>query len=162
MFIMGIELRGGSSISKVQQYIKENKINGDRTSFDRDMWNAYGSEMSSYNASFEEVLEGTCIQDLVRDISPLVMVDIMGPSATTRKLFETFPNKEKLGIAVTLEDLRDVDARAADERNNIYQINADILKSSTWREIENKLAGCKANLVTARPLGGFMCLPHDY
>ncbi len=137
---------------------KKNQERGDRTSYDGCKWSTYGEHFSSYDKSFNGVLERS-IHTLLRKKKSLKIIDFMGPSGTIATLFERFPKKPMFGVAVSLSDLRSDEERKRDERLNVKQTSGDILKSSTWDQIEEQLQGHKADLIMERAHAGFWCIP---
>lgn len=126
-------------------------------------WRVYGSEVSNYNKSFREVLNGHSLSSLLKNKKRAVIIDLMGPSDTIADLFEKFYKKSRYGLAVSLGDLRNDEQIKRDKRLNIVQIAEDIIKSSTWDEIEEKLDDrkAKADLIMERALAGLAWLPQD-
>lgn len=142
--------------SKIKRQIKDNRLDGDKGRF-----GAYGKPISSYEESFDLILDGS-ISDLLKNKPFPVVVDLMGPSDTIVSLFEAFPSKSKFGLAVSLEDLRSDFKKERDANLNVIQIAGDILETSTWNEIKKKLPdGRGADLIMERALMGFESLPRD-
>lgn len=155
------ELVKPSLTGQLRKQISLNQDRGDRKSFGGDKWHAYGTDIESYEISFREVLNGSTILDLLKDRPFPVVIDLMGPSKAVSTLFKKFPDKQKLGLAVSLSDLRSGRQKERDEKLNVIQIAGDIMRSSTWNEIERKLQGHKADLIIERARAGLNYLPSD-
>ncbi len=143
----------------VRKQILENQVNGDRTSCLGGSWSAYGDGVEDYDDSFREVLGGKDIASIIKTRRSPVVIDLMSPSDRLANLFSQVPNKRKLGIAVSLEDLRSDEKKQADKDMDIRQIAGDILKFSTWREIDQALQDRKADLIIERALDGLSLIP---
>jgi len=155
---MAIQESAETSLRKtVRKYVDFNKINGD----DGYNWINNGSYIASYEMSFSGVLKGSHIWEFIKDRQNPVVVDLMGPSEAISTLFMQVPNKENLGVAVSLQDSRTKEEKKRDASLNVIQLEGDIMKSSTWSEIEKKLNGRKADLIMERGLCGFDCIPTD-
>jgi hypothetical protein len=135
-----------------------NQIRGDRESYHGMQWDDYGRDIADYEFSFSGVLQKNSIKDLLRDKENLVVIDLMAPSKTVSSLFKQLPDKSKLGIAVSLEDLRPVEETESDTKLNVVQIAGDIMKLSTWDKVRKQLQGRKADLIMERALCGLGCL----
>lgn len=122
-------------------------------------WGIYGSEISDYARSFQDVLEGRGILDIIKQKQAPVVVDLMGPSGTLASLFKIIKNKDKFGLAVSLADERSEKQLKRDRDLGIIQIAGDITKGATWRRIESALYGRKADLLMERALEGLLYLP---
>lgn len=141
--------------------IRVNEFRGDREIISGFEWGTYGESIHSYNTTFVNVLQGSIYEFLTDKPSPVV-IDLMGPSETIAGLFEDkFQDKPKFGLAVSLNDLRTDEQKKRDEKLNIIQIAGDILRPSTWHEIEEKLRGRRADLIVERAVGGLDCIPRD-
>lgn len=125
-----------------------------------DNWATYGSSMDEYNDVFEDVLDKGIFKLLIDRPNPVV-IDLMGPSKAISTLFPQIPQQSKLGIALSFLDKRTPEEKARDIELNIYQISGDILQRKTWKELEDKLQGRKADLVIARPVAGLTHIPID-
>lgn len=152
------ELVKPSLTRQIRKQILLNQERGDRKSLEGSTWCAYGQDIEMYESEFSGVLNGS-ISDVLKDRTFPVVIDLMAPSRTIATLFEKFPDKPKLGLAVSLDDLRSDQQKAIDKGLSVEQIAGDILRSSTWNEIEKKLQGHKADLVMERALAGFNCIP---
>lgn len=152
------ELVKPSLTRAIRKQVLLNQERGDRSSLRGKPWDTYGTHIFDYERSFSGVLN-ELLQDLLKNKPFPVVIDLMGPSKTISTLFEKFPDKPKLGLAVSLEDLRSTEQKEKDAKLNVIQIAGDIMKSSTWREIEEKLQGHKADLIMERALAGFDCIP---
>jgi hypothetical protein len=119
----------------------------------------YGAPIESYENYFRSILEGKSIVDLVRQKPSPVVIDLMGPSDTLVSLFEKIPDKLKFGLALSFLDMRDGNKKERDKKIGIEQLKGDILKKSTWKEIEKILDGKKADLIMQRALAGLLHIP---
>lgn len=133
-----------------------------------DSWNLYGNNcwfnkrsIADYQKNFDRVLKKTSIVDLVRKKPKPVVIDLMSPSDMLASLFMDVPNKDKLGIAVSFRDKRTQEQIQRDEQLGIHQVAGDIMNASTWRMINKKLEGRKADLIMEQALigGGLDCIP---
>jgi hypothetical protein len=157
------ELEKLSLTGKIRRRVKLNKENGDRGSFCTGGWlthSQWGIEDYKEVLQTSGLLKGP-VSDLLRDKPFPVVVDIMGSADTIASLFLYFPGRPKLGLAVALEDRRSARKKASDKKHGVKQIAGDILKSSTWDEIKNKLHGHKADIIFERGLAGLKCIPKD-
>jgi hypothetical protein len=147
---------------KIKDQIKINQERGDRESHRGKGWRAYGEGIGSYQTSFSEILGGKSIVDLLKDKKDIVVVDLMGPSGTLDSLFMRLGNKvKKHGVAVSLEDRRSFIRKKVDRALNVEQLPGDILRSSTWKRLEERLGGRKADLIMQRARAGLACIPND-
>ena len=150
------ESRKFSLGEKVRNQIKINKTRGDTGSNYGEEWWCYKSNISDYDSSF-----GLEIKDILKGKENPIVIDFMAPSGTLNFLFKQIPDKNKLGIAISLEDLRTDQERKKDSNLNVVQIPGDILKSSTWEKIEYHLQGRKADLILERAVLGLDCITDD-
>ncbi|MCL4354133.1 hypothetical protein M1349_01530 [Patescibacteria group bacterium] len=125
-------------------------------------WSSYNSNLSEYQDAFASVLNDKKILDLLSEKDKPVVIDVMAPSGTLADMFTQLPDKKnKLGIAISLEDLRSLDEIERDESLGICQVSGDITKSKTWRKASEILNGRKADLIIERGFGGLRRLPHN-
>lgn len=136
------------------------RVNKARLRPDRN-WPYYNSEPSSYDKDFKEAFRGKTLQGVIASFTDPVVIDLMAPSGTLAGVFKNIPGEGKLGIAVSLEDIRTDEVKARDQGLGIEQVEGDVTKGSTWRKIENHLAGRKADLIIERAFGGLDCIPED-
>lgn len=122
-------------------------------------WGIYNSSLDAYERTFKHVLNGSTIEDLVSHKQDPVVIDIMAPAGTLAELFAHIPSRNKLGIAVGLEDIRTSEQKLRDNELGITSVKGDITKSSTWKEIESALDGKKVDLIIERAVGGLNQLP---
>lgn len=108
---------------------------------------------------FRGVLFGRSIGSFARGKTAPVVLDIMSPSDTIRDLFKDVKDGNKLGIAVSLSDRRSKFRKQADRKLGIEQIAGDLMKSSTWNEIDKKLNGRKVDLIMERGELGLRYVP---
>jgi len=137
-----------------------NQIRGDRESYYDGPWDMYGRDISSYEWSFLEVLDGK-IKDLLKNKKDPVVIDLMSPTDAIYSLFLEIPDEKKLGLAVSLEDLRTIKNKKWDAKMNIKEIAGDLLEFSTWNRIEEELNGRKADLIMERAVDGLLCIPKN-
>ncbi len=125
-----------------------------------DCWDIYGETFSQYVEDFNVVLGGTDLWAHLRRRESITVVDLMSPSRALLTLFRTLnPNQQKLGIAVSLEDLRSENERTLDRQLGITQIAGDLIDRSTVDQIHEVLNGRSADLITIRAKGGFRGIP---
>lgn len=125
-------------------------------------WDTYDSSVQSYQISFRKVLEGKDILSWAQSKDTLTVVDLMSSSEAIASIFTSLPSdKPKFGLAVSLEDVRSDLQKERDGRLNIEKLDGDIILPSTWRKIEKKLAGRRADLIVERAQGGILTLPRD-
>lgn len=133
-----------------------------RSRFRRDeYWTIYNSPISSYEKTFSRVLDGKKFADLLRQKPHPTVVDLMAPSNTLADLFGQLPQSGKLGIALSLEDLRGKVLKDRDAALGIKQISGDITRPKTWRALQSALEGRKADLIMERAVSGLADLPQD-
>jgi len=137
-----------------------NRIRGDRKSYDNGPWGMYGKDVSNYGWSFLGVLDEN-IKDLLKNRKNPVVIDLMSPTDAIYSLFLEIPDKKKLGLAVSLEDMRKRKKKNRDAEMNIKEIAGDLMKSSTWDTIEEELDGRKADLIMERAVDGLECIPQN-
>lgn len=117
----------------------------------------YDSSIESYERSFESVLKGKKIVDILSEKESPVVLDLMAPPGTLDSLFKKLPKeKKRFGLAVTLKDLRTSEAKEEDRSIGVEQIAGDILTVGVWNNIEKKLAGRKADLIMERAQQGLV------
>jgi hypothetical protein len=136
----------------------DSPANNGPISSDRD-WRLYGSKLEDYNTDFRTVLGHRDIGDLVRSRPNPVVIDALAPSETLAELFSFLPQPDKLGIAITLEDLRTVQQKERDERLGIHQVSGDITNPMTLNEVASILGRRKADLIIERGWYGLDNLP---
>lgn len=139
---MSIRERSMSLTDQIRQQVAYNRANGDGISYRGSRWRAYGSDIHDYEDVFRLAL-GTSIASFVKDRKSPVVVDLMAPSDTILTLFIKVSDKNKFGLAVSVEDKRDRKHRWIDRLNNIKQLAGDIMLSSTWRSIDKVMQGRK-------------------
>jgi hypothetical protein len=122
-------------------------------------YSATHSPIDVYRNWFFSVLKGHTIVDLVINEEKPVVIDLMSATGALSTLFEKLPQRDKLGIAVSLGDSRTDEDIAEDNSLGIEQVVGDIVSSSTWRDIKESLQGRKADLIMERSLGGIRTLP---
>ena len=155
-----LSLRTYRKLIKLQ--IGVNRVRGDKKGYDGLYpWGAYDSNIKNYEITFEKVLNGKKIKDLLKDKEKPIVVDLMAPTGTIHSLSEELSKKEMMGIAVSLEDLRTDTKRKRETGLNITQIAGDILLPSTWNKLKEQLQGRKADLIMERAVCGFDCIPQD-
>jgi hypothetical protein len=137
-----------------------NRIRGDRKSYYDGPWDMYGKDISDYGWSFLGILDEN-IKDLLKNKKNPVVIDLMSPTDAISSLFSEIPDEKKLGLAVSLEDLRKRKKKKQDAEMNIKEIAGDILESSTWDVIEKELNGRKADLIMERAVDGLDCIPRN-
>lgn len=120
----------------------------------------YYSDINSYEQTFVEVLGGVSIHELLKNKPFPVVLDLMGSSSAIASSLEQLPGP-KLGVAVSLEDRRNIMRRMSDKMSSVKQIRGDISRSSTWDEIEKHLQGHKADLIIERAGRGVDYLPRN-
>jgi|SRR5882724_70294 len=126
----------------------------------REIWGAYGSDLSTYNLTFFGVLNGTPLEDLISTKEQPLVVDLMAPSGTLAELFRILPQQKKRGICVSLVDQRISFERERDEVLGIKQLKGDLTERKTWEILEGEMKGQKADLIIERGLGGVDYLPN--
>lgn len=133
-----------------------------RSRFRRDIsWSTYGSLVRSYESTFVEVLGDRKLADLLRQKPHPTVIDLMAPSDTLADLFVQLPQSGKLGIVLSLEDLRSDSTKERDEALGIKQVSGDITRPGIWKDLRLELKGRKADLIMERAMGGLNNLPKD-
>jgi hypothetical protein len=118
----------------------------------------YNSPIDRYDIWFKQILQGRKIEDLISGIDSPVVIDLM---SSPRALRDLLPEKDGLGISVSLGDLRTSDEIKKDELINLFHIVGQIENSSTWSKIQDKLNGRKVNLVIELAQSGQENIPMD-
>ncbi|MEK7450937.1 MAG: hypothetical protein AAB662_03320 [Patescibacteria group bacterium] len=150
-----IEDLGGEALThRIRVHRRENK-SGDGT-----QWTYYGSPIEDYEDVFKVLLPYASIKSFVSQKPSPVVLDLMAPADTLRSLFKDLKQENKLGVAVSLSDLRSVRRKKADTNLGIHQIAGDITRSSTWDTIGVELKGKKADLVMERAGLGLLYVPN--
>lgn len=123
-------------------------------------WWYYGRHIKEYQEEFRGILGGDEIVNIVRDRPSPVVIDFMGLSDTLASLFKKLPKeKPRFWLAISLEDKRNKRKRKRDNMLNIEQLAGDITEASTWREINARLQGRKADLIMERATMGLAYIP---
>lgn len=126
-----------------------------------DHWPTPTRDFRSYMEDFAEVVDKVALEDELQRLESPVVIDLMSPSDALVSLLAGLPQRDKLGIAVSLGDDRSSHERDRDQRLGIFQIAGDLSKSATWAEIRRTLVGKKANLIVEGALDGVAKLPTD-
>lgn len=129
--------------------------------YEDSFWSRYGSSLLNYEETFVLVLRGKKITDLLREKPHPTVIDLMAPSDTLADLFNQLPQSGKLGIALSLEDVRSDSTKDRDEAMSIKQVSGDITRPRTWKDLRSELKGRKADLIMERAHGGILNLPKD-
>lgn len=145
---------------KIKKQISSNLKKGDRENYHGQRWGSYDTGIDRYEDVFGDVLKGH-ISDLLKNKKNPIALDLMSSTKAISELSKQLPNKLKLGIAVSLDDLRTDSEKKRDTGLNTVQIVGDILESSTWDKIKEQLHGQKIDLIMERALAGFDCIPED-
>lgn len=142
-------------------------------------WNVYGGReyriksanvperlVSGYEKTLSGILGGMNLVDLISEKQNPVVIDLMGPSDMLADLSAKNEIRNKrtlgiLGIAVSFRDVRSETLRERDESLNIFQIEGDLMDNRTWKKIEERLGGRKADLIIERAAAGLNCIPRD-
>lgn len=128
---------------------------------DFEAWDTYNSSIQSYEKSFEKVLKGTNIADLINERESPVVIDIMSTTSAISELFRDLPQLNKFGVAVSIQDDRSDDQEFSDRLKGIHHISGDLSDTSTWKNINQKMEGRKAHLILERGDGGLADVPVD-
>lgn len=128
---------------------------------DPEYWKTYNSSIEDYEDTFKDILEGKRIIDFVKDKPGPVIIDLMSSTKALESLFEQLPQSNKLGVAVSLEDDRDQEAKMKDKKMGIEHIPGDLGIPETWKRLARKLAGRKADLIIERGGMGTAYIPTD-
>lgn len=149
-----------SLTNQIRRQVALNSANGDRESYRGGRWKIYESFVGEYDETFSRAL-GTSISSFISGRKSPVVIDLMAPTFTLCQLFTfaKFFDRDRFGLAVSLSDGRTFIRKMLDASMGVHQIAGDIMKSSTWREIDSKLKGRKADLVMERAVGGLDILP---
>lgn len=142
----------------LRKAIKENRT---RLSPDWN-WSAYNSSLARYEIELFGDNHGEPLRKLIADIQDPVVLDLMAPSGTLAELFDKIPNQHRLGIAVSLQDLRGDKEKTRDKALGITQIAGDLSSPSTWRLIDRAFNGRRANLIIEAADQGARTLPHHH
>lgn len=120
----------------------------------------YTSPLRAYEERFASVLRGQSVRELAGSIQGAVVVDLMAPSDTLAEMFSTLPkDPNRIGIAVSLEDLRTPHQKERDQKLGITQLSLDLTTLKGWNDLESALGDRKADLVIERAEGGLDELP---
>lgn len=146
-------LRDSPLTSQIRALLARNE-GGDQT-----QWTFYGSPLKEYEETFKGVLPDTSIISFVLGKTSPVVLDFMSPSKALRDLFRKVQDEDKVGIAISLSDRRSRKIKKADERLGIHQVAGNVIRSSTWDEIDSKLKNRKADLIMERGELGLIYIP---
>ncbi len=124
-------------------------------------WGYHNEPIESYEDTFQHVLEGKKISDLLAGKEDPIVIDLMGAPRTTHDLLSEFPMGR--GLAVSLAD-HDPDKFNEYFRNfykseKVTWLDKDITKPEAWRSIETWLDGKQADLIMERAIAGLELLP---
>ena len=76
----------------------------------------YGVALKYYEEAFKLGLKGATLTDIINRRAGSIVIDLMAPTKTLTQLFGTAsPDPHRLGIAVALEDRRNIKQRLLDE-----------------------------------------------
>lgn len=124
---------------------------------DYDAWKVRDAREHPYQASFAEVLPGGSLTRLVQEsrqrTGKAFVLDFMGYGQVLRDLPLTG------GLAVALGDPRSEDTKQWDTKRNIAFVEGNVLKKSTWIEMQKWLDKQEAedkkfDLILSRPVRG--------
>lgn len=139
--------------SQIRQLLAGNK---DR---DQTQWTYYGSDIGKYEEEFKSLLPCTSIESFISQKTSPVILDIMSPPNALRSLFKGLRQEDRLGVAVSLSDLRSARRKKADTDLGIHQIAGNVMMPSTWNRIGAKLKNRKADLIMERGGLGLIYIP---
>src|SRR5664280_2218151 len=125
------------------------------------VWGYHNEPVASYEESFQNVLNGKSIADLIQNQEKPTVIDLMAPPRTVHDLLSNFPQGR--GLAVSLPDHK-IDGfkpniQAVYNSDNVLWLPEDITRSETWKHINEWLGNDKANLVMERAIAGLTYLP---
>ncbi len=124
---------------------------------DYDRWKVRDARAHPYGASFAEVLPGESLSHLIESSRQRtgkgLVLDFMGYGQALRDLPLTS------GLAVALGDPRSEQEKQWDARRNIAFVEGNVLKRSTWNEMQRwldkqEVDDKKFNLILSRPVRG--------
>ncbi|MBI2410791.1 MAG: hypothetical protein HYV32_02790 [Candidatus Kerfeldbacteria bacterium] len=126
-------------------------------------WGIYGEGKFSYTQTFEKLLDGRSLDDLIREkrekTDTVVALDLMGEGQVLREV------DIDAGLAVTLVDRRSSEKKQIDMEKDIDMITDNVVYKSTWRQIEGWVARSTKkrglDFIFCRPIGGIYTLPKD-
>lgn len=126
-----------------------------------DCWPVYDSPLCEYRSFFKAVDKTNWYDHIHKQRAP-VAIDLMASTAALRDLFHCIPSdRSRVGIAVSLEDLRTDEQKAIDRSLGLVQVSGDLTKTATWRQVSRTLASRKAHLIFERAQAGLMHLPKN-
>jgi|WetSurMetagenome_2_1015567.scaffolds.fasta_scaffold05688_7 hypothetical protein len=147
-----------SMFRTIRNQIRENKRDFPEQYSDG-FWELNNSSIEDYKKRFSRV-GGEDIDRLVRNAPSPVAIDFFSGSEALAGVFGKIPDKkQKLGVVVSLHDIRDEKAKERDEKLGIKQVVGDVLRSGTWQKIKKELGGRKADLIMESGGGGLCFLP---
>ncbi|MCL4415820.1 MAG: hypothetical protein M1365_03825 [Actinobacteria bacterium] len=150
------------TLEKAELRLSEHKSQARQNYSPDSSWSSYNSNLSEYQDAFTSVLKDEKILDFLSGKDDPVVIDVMAPSGTLADMFSKLSDENnKLGIAISLEDIRSSSEMERDESLGIYQIAGDITKSKVWRKASEILDGRRADLIIERGFGGLRRLPHN-
>lgn len=124
------------------------------------IYNVYGDTIGFYQLHFNKVLEGQRIIDFLESRETPLVIDLMGPSKTTRDLFtKADPQPGRRGIAVTLEERRPYGERSRDKQHRIKELHEDLTTEKGYRSVIKEMKGQRADLIMERALRGLEHIP---
>jgi hypothetical protein len=123
-------------------------------------WGVYNSPLVKYQKTFDPVLQGQPIAELVSQKSNPLVIDLMSSTTALADLFYRLPDVPgKRGIALSLADMREDWEKKRDDELGLVQLAGDLTKSSTWRALKDETEGIGADLILERSVLGVNVLP---
>ena len=149
-------------LAKSEYILPDGKFN-DKT------WNYLNLDVKSYEKTFEKVLDGKRLKDIIINRNNPIVIDLMASPGTLDELI----NKQILkgrGLAVSLldhdykEKYKNTSKLSAYEAPNIRWLQENLALPKTWKKIDdwlNEEKENKAHLIMARPIDGWDYFPEN-
>lgn len=122
-------------------------------------WGVYNSSLDAYSKTFNKVLDGSKISDLIeerkKEVENVFTLDVMGQG---RFYQEAAIDGE---VAITLVDFRSKKLRRRDKAKNMRVVDGDVLDAKAWQEVDLFMKINKERMnggfdfVFCRPVGGY-------
>lgn len=128
-----------------------------------DVWPVEDNSFDDYLAYFDLDEEPFLRQFLasLESKNPPVIIDLMASTTAIRSLCGgRLKPKQIKGLAVSLFDKRSSSVQEDEQKLGITHLTGDLIKSTTWNQIQDWLGNQKAHLIIEHGIAGLNYLPH--
>ena len=124
-------------------------------------WTVYERSFSDYLEDFYQVVNGKLLIEHLQSLEKPTVVDLCSGPGAIKDLFYSLDQKNKLGVAVGLTDMRNDREIARDFSNGIQCVSGDLVDTKTWAKLRKTLNGRKADLVVESAVAGLWRFPQN-